>query len=154
MQDTAGSADGYMPSTPWITTYQNNGATPFGPINNPFPLGVTLPTGNTLGALTNVGLTPTGGVTYPGWGTDPAEYSWNFSVQRQLPGNVVVEGSYVGQKGTHLLFGGYSNIDHLGPSVESLSTAQMTALDNYVSNPFYGTITNPNSCLSGPQVPA
>ncbi|MGO8790963.1 MAG: carboxypeptidase regulatory-like domain-containing protein [Terriglobia bacterium] len=154
VQDTAGSADGYMPSTPWITTYQNNGATPFGPINNPFPSGVTLPTGNTLGALTNVGLTPTGGVTYPGWATDPAEYSWNFSVQRQLPGNIVVEGSYVGQKGTHLLFGGYSNIDHLGPSVESLSTAQMTALDNYVSNPFYGTITNPNSCLSGPQVQA
>jgi hypothetical protein len=93
-------------------------------------------------------------VTYPGWVKDPAEYSWNFSVQRQLPGNVVVEGSYVGQKGTHLLFGGYSNLDHLGPSVESLSTAQMTSLDTLVTNPFYGTITNPNSCLSGPQVAA
>jgi hypothetical protein len=154
VQDTAGSADGYMPSTPWLTTYQNNGATPYGLINDPFPHGVTLPTGNTLGALTNVGLTPTGGVDAPGWGTDPSEYSWNLSVERQLPGKILVEGSYVGQKGTHLLFGGYSNLDHLGPSVEGLSTGQLTALNNYVANPFSGIITNPNSCLSGPTVPA
>jgi hypothetical protein len=154
VQDTIGSADGYMTSTPWITTYQNNGATPFAAINNPWPNGVTLPTGNTLGALTNVGLSSSGGVDLPGWGTIPSDYSWNFSVERQLPGNTLVEGSYVGQKGTHLQYGGYSNLDYLGPSVQSLSTAQLTALDSYVPNPFYGTVTNPDSCLSGPTVPA
>lgn len=154
VQDTRGSADGYMTSTPWLTTYQNNGATPFAPISNPWPNGVTLPTGSTLGALTNVGLTPTGGVDLPGWGTDPSTYAWNFSVERQLPGNILLEGSYVGQKGTHLSYGGYTNLDHLGPSVESLSTAQMTALDTLVANPFYGAITNPDSCLSGPTIAA
>ncbi len=30
-------------------------------------------------------------------------WQYNFSVQRQLPGNVLIEGAYVGTKGTHLI---------------------------------------------------
>ncbi|MGH9325877.1 MAG: TonB-dependent receptor domain-containing protein [Terriglobia bacterium] len=151
-EDGTGSQDGFTASTPGILTYQNAGAVPGALINNPFPGGLVTAAGSSLGALTFVGLTPTGGVNWPGWQTVPSDYAWNLSVQRDLPGNILVEADYVGQKGTHWLFAGYTNLDHLGPSVEKLSTAQLTALDQQVANPFYGIIkTGP---LSSPTISA
>ena len=32
----------------------------------------------------------------------PVTDEWNFNIQRQLPGNLLLEGAYVGSKGTHL----------------------------------------------------
>jgi len=154
VQDGSGSADGYMPSTPWVVTYQNNGATPANTLSNPFPGGPVLPTGNTLGALTSIGLTPTGGYNAPGWGTTPSNWAWNLGIQHMLPGDIVLDVNYVGQKGTHLPFDGFTNLSNMPPSVESLTPAQLTALTTYVNNPFSGIITNPASCLSGPQVQA
>jgi len=154
VQDGSGSADGYMPSTPWVVTYQNNGATPANTLSNPFPAGPILPTGNTLGALTDVGLTPTGGYNSPGWWTTPSNYAWNLGVQHTLPGQILLDINYVGQKGTHLPFSGFTNLSNMPPSVETLSTTQLQSLVSYVPNPFYGIITNPASCLSGPQVQA
>ncbi|MGH9328240.1 MAG: carboxypeptidase regulatory-like domain-containing protein [Terriglobia bacterium] len=152
-QDGSGGSDGYMPSTPWVTTYQNNGATPANTLTDPFPGGPTLPTGNTLGALTYEGLSPTGGAHYPGWGNIPSNWTWNVGIERQLPGAILVEADYVGQKGTHLLENGYTNLDVMGPEVQTMTPSQLEALDSYVPNPFYGYITNPSSCLSGPTVP-
>jgi hypothetical protein len=86
----------------------------------------------------------------------PSDYAWSLGLQRELPGHVLVEANYVGAKGTHLLMGlSYgNNVNYLGPSVETLSATQLNALNARVANPFYGIITNPASCLSGPTVPA
>ena len=59
---------------------------------------------------------------------------------------------YIGKKGTHLYFAGANNLDILGPEIENYSLDQISALQNYVANPFYGYITDPNSVLSSPQV--
>ena len=143
--------DGFGATTPWQTTYQNNLATPGPPISNPWPGGPNLPTGNSQGALTNVGFTPSGFL--PAWNKVGYTQSWNLGFQRQLPGGVLIEANYVANKGTNLAFGGLQTLQYLGPSVEKMSPAQITALESPVPNPFYGIITNPTSGLSGPTVP-
>jgi hypothetical protein len=152
--DSTSSLDGFTSTTPLLSTYQNNGATPNTTLSNPWPSGLVLPTGSSLGALTNVGLAVTGGVDSPGWDKQPYLQAWNFGIQRTLPGGILLDVNYVGQKGTHLLYGGYTSLQYLGPQVESESPAQLTALSSYVNNPFASVITNPFSCLSGPQVVA
>jgi hypothetical protein len=152
--DSTPSLDGFTSVTPWFSTYQNDGATPANTLANPWPNGIDLPTGSSLGALTNVGLSVTGGVNAPGWNNQPYLQAWNFGIQRTLPGQILLDINYAGQKGTHLLYGGYTSLQYLGPQVEKETPAQLTALTTYVNNPFYGIITNPASCLSGPQVEA
>jgi len=51
-------------------------------------------------------ITDLGGVTYY-WqeqdaGRPPQYYSWNFDIQKQLPGNMVASASYSGTRGVHL----------------------------------------------------
>ncbi|HXX24191.1 MAG TPA: TonB-dependent receptor [Terriglobia bacterium] len=152
--DSVDNLDGFVPVISWFTTYQNDGATPANTLADPWPGGIPAPTGNKLGAMTNVGLTPTGGVDAPGWGNMPYLQAWNAGFQRQLPGQILLDVNYAGQKGTHLLYAGYTSLQYLGPWVEQQTPAQLTELTSYVNNPFYGIITNPASCLSGPQVEA
>jgi hypothetical protein len=159
--DAISSLDGFTPTTPWFSTYQNAGAIPGTNLSNPWPTGLLLPTGSSLGALTNVGLGVSGGVDAPGWDNQPYLQAWNFGIQRTLPGNILLDVNYVGQKGTHLMYAGYTSLQYLGPWAEQLignptpqTNSELTALTSYVNNPFSGIITNPASCLSGPQVPA
>jgi hypothetical protein len=84
----------------------------------------------------------------------PYEQSWSFGVQRELPWNTLLDASYVGKKGTHLYFGGNGQYDILGPQLEQYSASQIAGLLNYVPNPFYGIITNPNSALSASTIQA
>jgi hypothetical protein len=144
--------DGYDEVTSLFETYQNDGATPWAWISNPWPIGgPLLPTRNSLGALTELGITPTGAIRT--WNTVPNTQTWSMGFQRELPGNLLIDANYVGTKGTHLLYGGYNNLNYLGPWVQSATPAQITALNSYVPNPFYGIITNPTSSMSGPTIP-
>ena len=80
--DSTPSMDGFTATTPWYSTYQNAGAIPGTTLSNPFPSGIILPTGSSLGAMTDVGLSVTGGVNAPGWDTQPISWpgTWAFSV--------------------------------------------------------------------------
>jgi hypothetical protein len=60
--------------------------------------------------------------------------------------------NYVGTKGTHLYFGGAGTLNYLGPWVETLNSDQITQLNTFVANPFFGVITNPASSLSNATV--
>jgi Carboxypeptidase regulatory-like domain len=126
---------------------RDGGLTPYASLDNPYPNGLTLPPGNSLGAATFLGL---------GIGTEsrpnqnPQYQQWNFSIQRELPGSAVVQVNYTGGKGTHLYFGGgVTNRNRLDPSYWSLGR---TRLNELVTNPFYGIITDPQSRLSAPTV--
>ncbi|HWE00225.1 MAG TPA: carboxypeptidase regulatory-like domain-containing protein [Bryobacteraceae bacterium] len=146
-----GGFTGFNFSTPVVTTYQGNGATPWGRMSNPFPgTGPTLPPGNSLGLLTGVGLGISGPIRY--WNATPYMQTWSLDIQHELPGSVLLDVGYVGTKGTHLYFGGAGNINYLGSGVESLSSSQIAQLNSYVPNPFYGIITNPASTLSAATV--
>lgn len=155
------AGDGFTQETNWLTTYQGNGFTPWNSLSNPWsgpPAGPTFPAGSSLGAMTNIGLGVTGPLDSPGWGVNPSSWDWNFGLQRELPGNVLLEANYVGRKGTHLMFGGYVSPNYLPASFGQGTPAQVAdrvaQLSTYVPNPLSAVITNPSSSLSYSTVPA
>jgi hypothetical protein len=145
--------EGFDQVTNWYALNPSDGATPFGRFSNPFPNGVTLPPGNKLGLLNDLGLGAVGPISSIDT-PNPYEQSWSFGIQHELPSNILLDVSYLGKKGTHLYFASAGNLDHLGAQIEHYSSSQITALNTYVNNPFYGIITNPNSGLSSQTYPA
>ena len=145
-----GGFTGFKYNTPLLTTYQNDGATPWGRLSNPFPQGIQLPPGNSQGLLTGIGLGIDGPIKT--WNNTPYMQTWNFGLQREFKGGVLVDVNYLGTKGTHLYFGGAGSLNYLGSWVETATPAQITQLNTKVANPFYGIITNPASSLSNPTV--
>jgi hypothetical protein len=149
----ASGYQGYAETSNWINTYQNNGVTPWGRLSDPFPAGVRLPPGSSLGLLNDIGFDATGPIPSINSAV-PYEQSWSFGVQRELAASLLLDATYIGKAGHHLYFGGAGTLNHLGPQIEHYTPDQITALNTYVSNPFYGIITDPNSSLSSPTVPA
>src|SRR5579864_1009796 len=154
-----GSA-GFNQQTNVIPTYQNHGDTPWLRLSNPYPNGLTQPAGNSLGLLNDVGYGANGPLYTAGANQTPYEQSWSFGLERELPGNMLINAEYIGKKGTHLPFSGTSYVyDHLGSWIESLPTTAadpnnpcqaltIPCLNSSVPNPFFGVITDPNSGLS------
>jgi hypothetical protein len=144
-----GGFTGFNWNTPLLTTQNNDGATPYSRISNPYPNGVQLPPGNSLGLMTKVGFGLSGPVQT--WNNTPYIQTWNFGLQREFRG-ILLDANYVGTKGTHLYFGGAGALNYLGPWVENLNSSQITQLNSFVPNPFYGIITDPTSPLSAKTV--
>jgi hypothetical protein len=146
----ASGFQGFSQTTNQITTYQNDGVTPWGRLSDPFPgTGPNLPIFNSQGLLSFVGDSIQGPIR--SIHATPYEQSWNIGLQRQMPGNIVLEATYVGMKGTHLYYGGAEQFNHL-PEIAGSSAAQITALNDRVANPFFNIIKT--GALSGPTVPA
>lgn len=122
------------------TTYTgtpNGVSPPFDFLSNPFPTGVNLPTGSSLGLLTGVGSSVSAEVA----SNNKVGYTqnWELDIQRQLPGNILVDAAYVASHGVHLNQSGSGNwnLNQLSPTALSLGTG----LQQSVTNPFYGFIT-------------
>ena len=145
-----GGFTGFNWTTPLLLTAQNDGATPWARISNPLPSGPQLPPGNSLGLATGLGLGISGPM--PTWNNTPYLQTWNFGVQREFKGNVLVDVNYLGTKGTHLYFGGAGSLNYLGAWVENQTSDQITQLNSNVPNPFFGIITNPASSLAAATV--
>ncbi len=146
--------DGFDTTTGQQTTYNYDGATPWGRLSNPFPNGFILPLSTPVpkggDSLFNIGnsITP----ILPTLNNLPYTQTWNAGFQYELPGNTVISANYIGTKGTHLYFYGSPGLNELGPWIESASPGEIAQLETYVNNPFYGIITDPNAPLSSPQV--
>jgi hypothetical protein len=120
-----------------------NGVTPQYNMDNPFPDGLTQPSGSSQGLLTNVGLSIGG---FPRQQQVSYSEQWSLDVQRMLPANIALTVGYVGNNGIHLYVP--YNYNQLPDSDLSMGT-QLTAT---VANPFYGVITNPTSPLAAKTV--
>ncbi|MEO8052636.1 MAG: TonB-dependent receptor [Acidobacteriota bacterium] len=134
---------GYTPTTVMVTSL-DGGLTPRDTVSNPFPNGLLQPSGSSLGALTGLGgdLQTQLRDPKPGY-----MQQWNFTLQFQPRSNWLVEGAYVGSKGTHVLTVQPRNLNQIAPANLALGSALLQS----VPNPFYGIIeTGP---LSGPTVP-
>jgi hypothetical protein len=111
-------------------------------LTNPFPSGVASPTGNTLGALTNLDSNI---AFVDQTRTAPRVQQYSVDVQRQLPGAMALTLSYIGARTDHSGIGGSGdtpvNINQLDPKYLALGAA----LNDAVPNPFLG---NPNVPLS------
>jgi hypothetical protein len=135
---------GFM-SNSTIEWSRDGNATQFATLDNPYPNGLNLPTGSSLGPNTFLGL---GAGTIVRENANPEYHSWNFSVQRELGFQSVLEVNYTGSRGTHLLMPDTS-LSRLDPRYWGLGR---TALNANVPNPFYGVITDPRSQLSAQTV--
>ena len=143
-------SQGFNQYTNAIVTYNNDGATPYLHLSNPYPNGLIQPPGNKLGLMNDVGYGANGPLR--NMTNTPYEQSWSFGVEHQFPWNVLFDVIYDGKKGTHLYFSGANYINHLGPQIEGYSLDQINDLTNMVNNPFASVITDPNSYLSSPQI--
>ncbi len=86
--------------TTTLTSSNDTGQTYIASLENPFPNGLLIPNGAALGANTNVGSSFT---TFPNRLRNPYAQRWQFSVQRVLPGNAILEVAYVGNRSVHLI---------------------------------------------------
>lgn len=132
----------YASTTPWLSTI--DGITPVELLRAPFQQGYVLPIGRSQGLLSGVGF-----ALSSAWATEmrtPYNQQWNFTIQRHLTGQAMIEVAYAGNKGTHneLAQG------DLGQLPPELLTANNRLLD-LVPNPFVGLI-DPASPMGQPTV--
>ena len=89
---------GFSIGTPYINTqtasqFPSAGLTGPYSLEDPWPGGVIRPAGAANGVATNIGT----GVSYdPPNRPIPRTYQWSFTIERELPWNMVLEASYVG----------------------------------------------------------
>ena len=120
-------------STTNMSATLDGGLTPADVLRNPYPKGLNAPTGSSQGLATFVGQSLPS--VYDRGSKMPYAQQWNFDVQRQLPGNILVEAAYAGAHDVHLLQ--IWSIDQLNPSYYSLGSQ----LQQQVPNPFRGLVS-------------
>ena len=83
---------GYSRTTNLVPS-ENNGQTFVATLANPFPNGLLEPVGSALALMSNVGS----GVSFPyiGDARNPRSHRFSLGMQRELPGGMLVEGTYV-----------------------------------------------------------
>ncbi len=146
---TTGTAgmEGFRSSTSGIYTL-DRGQTIYTTLDDPFPDGFYYPPGRSLGPMTDIGF-GIGGSFFNDY-RNALIQQWNFNIQRQLPGNMVFEISYLGNRGIYLPDGdGGRSFNQLPASFMQLGTTLLKVVDN----PFYGVITDSRSRLSKKRIP-
>ena len=121
------------------------GPTAPGTLSNPFPNGLTAPSGNSLGLATFAGqaiafLAPTIKNGY--------SERWNLGFQHQFPGGWLLDAFYEGSTGRRLPIN--ENINYVQHQYKT--TASNAGLNAQVANPFYGLIPNGGSINSSKNV--
>jgi hypothetical protein len=150
-RDLFGNTAGFASTSTSYSAPGGNTNYPAFYLHQGLPTPPTQPLGSALGPAAFLGQ----GVSFDQSGESiPRSQQWNASVQRQLPGQWVVELSYAGNHANHLVAGSY-NLNQLNPSYLSKGTA----LQNSVPNPYAGivpgslgaaTITQQQSLLAFP----
>ncbi len=129
----ASLAPGYTQTNSYVASNDNN-QSPANSLSNPFPVGLQKPIGNSAGLLTGVGNSVT---TYDQNFQAPRVQQFSVGVERELPGHIALEASYIGARSAHLSPSpGAStaiNINQLNPSNFSLESS----LNDQVTNPYY-----------------
>src|SRR5262249_17933630 len=120
-------------------------------MSNPFPNGLTQPSGNSLGLLTGTGSDIT--FVDPNKGS-PRVQQYSADFQRELGGGVSVTLGYTGATGTNLDLGTSININQIDPKYQSilqlscpsgvLATTCATP-STLVANPFFGVAAAGNT---------
>jgi Carboxypeptidase regulatory-like domain/TonB dependent receptor-like, beta-barrel len=126
---------GFRVEYPWVTTIDN--ITPLNLLRNPYPQGFREPPGASEGLLTQAGANLQAPLrdTWTPW-----TQQWNLNIQRELPGQILLEVAYVGTQGHQLARsseGGLS-LNQLDPKHMALGSQ----LNQLVANPFFGIVNN------------
>ncbi|MDZ7637789.1 MAG: hypothetical protein U5J83_06000 [Bryobacterales bacterium] len=126
---------GFRVEYPWVTSV--DGITPFNTLRNPYPEGFSGVPGSSAGLLTQAGAN-----LQAFWPDSPSPLNrmWNVTIQRELPGQILFETAYVGNRGTNLSSSGEGGMDfnQLDPTHLALGAR----LNDKVDNPFFGIVNN------------
>jgi hypothetical protein len=136
---------GFTRDTNFIPS-NDSGLTFLTTLSNPYPNGILEPIGSSLGVQTYLGQA----ITF--FNTSPVPSNaqrWQIGFQRELPHGLVVEATYVGNKGTHIEINRNLNVTpqqylSKSPVRDQTTINYLTAL---VKNPFYG-VTLPAGATS------
>ncbi len=120
---------GFQAATSIVTSL--DGINPIVKWSDPYPNGFNRPSGSRLGLATLLGQAVQ---FYDRGNITPYSVQWNFNIQNEIPGNIMVEVGYAGSRGLHFPQNRIWN--QLAP--EFLSRGD--ALRQQVPNPFFGQI--------------
>ncbi len=134
------NSPGFSQNTPIPTETANLPPYP-STLSNPFPAGFLPPSGSSKGAATFLGTA----ISFIDPNTiNPYNIRWEFSIQRQLPGQMVLEAAYIGSHSIHEYISTNINYDPRQFLSTSLSrdNATITELTGSLANanPFKGLI--------------
>ena len=134
---------GFTRTTPF-NAFASDNVTIVNTLSDPFPNGVLQPVGSSQGGETNVGQS----ISFFNQNPDtPTNYRWQVGLQHELPGQVLVEGSYVGNKGIRIEM--TRNLNALPDSYLSTAPLRDTTRNAYltqsVPNPFAGLDVPPGT---------
>lgn len=119
-----------------ITTSIDGGRTPFTTLSEPFPQGFNKPANGADGLLTFIGQSINGVARFD---RVPYTMQWNFDVQYELPGEMLIDAAYAGNSGVRLL--AQAQLNQLPDQYLRLGDE----LNQSVNNPFFGIIPSTSS---------
>ncbi len=142
----------------------NNFATQYATLENPFPSGFTGPQNKAYGQFADWGYANNNDLGNTA-ARDADLYMWNLGMERELPSQIVLGIDYSANRSTHLPWSGTNNRDFISSPLLKKISAAVTPTDptcqadscvsNFlqtnVSNPFYPQFSTP--CASTPSSP-
>ena len=131
-QGTNLGASGFFATTTFVSSL-NGGINPADNLSNPFPNGILQPPGGSAGKLSQLGQD-----LVSVYHKDRSAYAqeWNLDVQKQIPGSILIDLAYAGNKGTAL------PVDIQANELPDRYLSMGSALLQQVSNPFFGVVTS------------
>jgi hypothetical protein len=140
---------------PWLASVNGQGITPLNTLGNPFPTGIVQPMGRNQALINVQGASLSAAIRH---NPPPYVQQWNLNIQRQLPGNSLIDVAYAGSKGTHLPMH-QQDLDQMPLQVlpqgapSAANSAIIANLTKNVPNPFYGVVQS-GSVGSNKLIPA
>ena len=140
--------------TPWyknvnINFSKDGGVTQFASLSNPFPVGFYGPPGDKYGKLSQWGFD--NGYNLNDGLRNAEVYQWNIGIQRELPGDMLIEVNYSANRSNHLPFNGYDgtrNRNFLSKAAREQYGSE--GLAELVDNPFQPFFQGPNAIFNEP----
>lgn len=132
----------FSATTPFVGS-NDNGATPFATLANPFPQGLQTPQGSAAGLMAQAGTSLTYNDAHR---ILPYSQQWQFDIQRELPGKVLLDAAYVGMLSLKQ-FESF-NLNEVPDKYLSQGAAANTA----VPNPFLGVFPSTSTLGQGATV--
>ncbi|MBL8177894.1 MAG: TonB-dependent receptor [Bryobacterales bacterium] len=126
---------GFRVEYPWVTT--TDGITPFNKLSNPYPEGFRGVPGAADGLLTQAGANLQ---AFLPDSPSPWNMMWNLTIQRELPGSVLLETTYIGNRGLYLSRSGEGGMEL--NQLDPRNLALGAQLNQRVANPFFGIVNN------------
>ena len=134
LQLASPNSPGFSQNTPIPTNTSLIGPFP-STLSNPFPNGFLPPSGSSKGAATFLGQS----ITFIDPNVvNPYNIRWEFSIQRQLPAQIVLEVAYIGSHSVHEFIN--TNLNYTPRALLSTSLVR----DNATITALTGTLTNAN----------